>query len=350
MTKVEFTHTPAGIVHTITSPHGLFPSTQIDYFGQLVLALDVFTASNDFDMEYVLFRQDHPTEHIKHSGEEFPTLLKDPKGCILLGLEKEVNGKRMMFTTKIFPPESNQRGLITKRFGDGFLGFIDNTGYYFSYRYLNHVDFEDGKITVHRNKIYKTNSKGILNHHYIHVLRQGTGTTLVHDQLDKDFRLIFSREFDAPRCDFFYILNLSMDSISRIMTFNEDSKDLYLWAIHPDNTIHSQVLISFDSPISTIFDGAPLCSGAILHRFTTEDQNGWLIIKEGKILEGFIEKELGYQSLFDETFIHLGKGDWIVSDASPTTGNGYCISFYPYNPSEDFVEKVLLLNRSHPDP
>lgn len=85
MTKVEFIHTPAGLLHTITSPHGLYPRTQIDYFGQLVLALDIFNANGDQDMEYVLFRQDHRTEHIKHPGEEFPTLLKDPQRVYFTG-------------------------------------------------------------------------------------------------------------------------------------------------------------------------------------------------------------------------------------------------------------------------
>jgi|GEM_PF-3191027 len=348
MTKIEIAHTAEGVIHTITWPSGLAYSSQTDYRGQTLLALEVYNASGDFDIEYVLFKDNQQTDHIKHPGEQYPTFIKDPRGEVLVSIEKETNGKRQALISKLFQENGTTNGSITKNFGACFLGFIGHTGYYLPGRNLQRVDFEEGKITVHRNKIYKTYTMGSLNNNYIHLLREETNGVLIHEQLDRDCKPIFSRTFEVPEFEYFWILDLAIDHPSRILAFRPVTTDMEIWTIDVYGNVDTQILFSLKSEIYNLFDAVPLYSGALLFRFTSEDQNGWFILKDGTLVECFVEKGTGYQSLLDSRFIHLGKGEWVLGGANATTGNGYSLAFYPsVEKFESAVDKVIVLTREH---
>lgn len=348
MTKTEIRQTDEGVIHTITSPSGIQYISQIDYKGQTLLALEVYDASGSFDLEYILFRDDLQTEHIKHAGEQYPTLIKDPHGEIFVSLEKETNGKRQAFISKLFQENGTGHGSIVKPFGEGHLGFIGNTGYYLTFFRLQRVDFEDGKITVHRNKIYKTYTKGILKGSYIHTLREEKEGVVIHEQLDRDCKAIFSRTFQVPEFEYLAILDLAIDGPSRLLAFRAGAKDVEIWTIDTYGNVEVQILFSLESEIGSLFDPVPLYSGAVLVYFTSENQNGWFLVKEGLLIECFVEKDTGYESLLDDRFIGLGSDDWILAGASATTGSGYSLTFYPsIEKFEPAVDKIILLTRSH---
>lgn len=336
------------MIHVISSPYGIQYISQIDYRGQTLLAVEVFDASGSFDLEYVLFKDDQQTDHLKYSGEEYPVFIKDPQGDILVALEKETDGKKQALVSKLFPQNSAAKGFITKPFGEGLLGFMGNAGYYLSRGKLKRVDFEDGKITVHRNKAYKTFTKGALYKNYIHTLREYPERVLIHEQLDRDCKAIFSREIEVPAFDYFEVLNLAIDSISRIVALRPESKDVEIWTIDEYGNLEVQILFSLESEIYTLFPRVSLHSGAVLFHFISEDQNGWFVIKDSTLLECFVEKSGGYQSLSDDRFIRLGPEEWVLAGANATTGNGYSLAFYPaIEKFESAVDKILLLNRAH---
>ncbi len=348
MTRIETRQTDEGIIHVITSRYGLQYISQIDYKGQTLLALEVYDASGSFDPEYILFKDDQQTEHIKHAGEQYPLLIKDPQDEVLVSIEKETNGKRQAFISKLFKENETEGGSIVRPFGEGLLGFIGNTGYYLPYRNLQRVDFEDGKITVHRNKVYKTFAKGVLNNNYIHILREDADKMLIHEQLDRDCKAIFSRTFQVPEFEYLDILNLAIDQPSRLLALRPETKDVELWTIDVYGNLDLQILFSLESEIHYLFDAILLYSGAMLFRFTSEDQNGWFILKEGKLVECFVEKDTGYQSLLDDRFISLGRDEWVLAGGNATTGNGYSLAFYPsIEKFESAVDKIVLLTRAH---
>lgn len=348
MTNVAVSSINDGVIYTITSPKGLAYSAQIDYRGQSLLALEVYNASGDFDIEYVLCKDNGQTDHIKHAGEAYPVFIKDPQGEIFVALEKETDGKKQILVSKLFPQNSAAKGFITKPFGEGLLGFMGNTGYYLSRGKLKRVDFEDGRITVHRNKMYKTFTKGALYKNYIHTLREYPEQVLIHEQLDRDCKAIFSREIEVPAFDYFEILNLAIDSTSRIVALRPESKDVEIWTIDEYGNLEVQILFSLESVIYTLFSPVSLYSGAMLFRFISEDQNGWFVIKDSTLLEFFVEKSGGYQSLLDDRFIRLGPEEWVLEGANATTGNGYSLAFSPaIEKFESAVDKIILLNRAH---
>lgn len=348
MTTVAVSSINDGVIYTITSPNGLAYSSQIDYRGQSLLSLEVYNASGNFDIEYVLCKDNGQTDHIKHPGEAYPVFIKDPQGNILVTLEKETDGKRQTFVSKLFPQNDAVKGSITKPFGEGLLGFIGNTGYYLFRSKLKRVDFEDGKITVHRNKTYKTFAKGALNKNYIHTLHEYPERVLIHEQLDRDCKAIFSREIEVPEFDYFEVLNLAIDSTSRIVALRPESKDVEIWTIDEYCNLEGQVLFSLENEIYTLFPPVFLYSGAVLFHFVAEDQNGWFVTRDGALLECFVEKSGGYQSLLDDSFIRLGPEEWVLGGANATTGNGYSLTFYPaIEKFESAVDKVILLSRAH---
>lgn len=348
MTNVAVSSINDGVIYTITSPNGLAYSTQIDYRGQSLLALEVYNASGDFDIEYVLCKHDGQTDHIKYSGEEYPVFIKDPQGDILVALEKETDGKKQTLVSKLFPQNNAAKGVITKPFGEGLLGFMGNTGYYLSYRHLKRVDFENGDITVHRNKVYKTFTKGVLKGNYIHLLREEGSNTVMHEQLDRDCRPIFSRTVELPEFESLEVLSLAIDEPSRLLAVRPGSGKAELWTIDVYGNLEMQVLFSLESEIYTLFPPVSLHSGAVLFHFIAEDQNGWFVIKDSTLLECFVEKSGGYQSLPDDRFIRLGPEEWVLAGVNATTGNGYSLTFYPaIEKFESAVDKIILLNRAH---
>jgi hypothetical protein len=348
MTKIEARQTGEGIIQTITSPDGLQYISQTDYRGQSLLALEVYDATGDFDVEYILFKNDLQTEHIKHAGQQHPSFIKDPRGDIFVSIEYQTGGKGQELVSRLFPKNEMGNGSVVKSFGDGLLGFIGNTGYYLSRCKLKRVDFEDGKITVHRNKAYKTFTKGALNKNYIHTLCEYPERVLIHEQLDRDCKAIFSREIEVPGFDYFEVLNLAIDSTSRIVAFRPESKDVEIWTIDEYGNLGVQILFSVESEIYTLFPPVSLHSGAVLFHFIAEDQYGWFLVKDGALLECFLERSGGYQSLLDDRFIRLGPEEWVLAGANATTGNGYSLTFYPaIEKFESAVDKIILLNRAH---
>ncbi len=348
MVNVDTSQTKEGAIHLITSPYGFeFSTTQIDYDGQTLLAFGVYQGGGDFNTSCLLFKDDLQTQYTEHLGEQYPTLIKDPPGEILTSFDKGIGNKRLAYTSKLFPQSEEQKAVITKPFGDGFLGFIGNAGYYCPGWRLYRVDFQNGMITVQRNKIFKNPAWAMLSNDQIHVLEVENENSLLHTQLDQNYKTVSSRQLVVPEFEYLEIINLAMNEPSKMVTSRENNKEISLWTVDQNNTLNTEVLFTVPSEITHLEKLSVLNSGAVLFEFMSENERGWFIIKEDILLEYFIEKDTGFQSLLSEEFIHLGEDDWAIMGANPTTGNSYSLTFVPLPEDTEPIDKIIVLIRQH---
>ncbi|MGN6436642.1 MAG: hypothetical protein ACTHMM_08905 [Agriterribacter sp.] len=349
MVNVDICQTKEGIIHLITSSLGFdFSTSQIDYNNQTLLALGVYQGGGDFNTGYLLLKDDMQPDYVEHLGEQYPTLIKGPRGEILIAIEKGTGSTRQAFISKLFPKSGEQKAVITKPFGEGFLGFVDNAGYYCRGRRLHRVDFQNGMITVQRNKIFKNTTWAILFNDQIHILEEEKENNLLHTQLDQNYKKVSSRQLVVPEFEYLEIINLAMNEPSKMVTSRENNKEISLWTVDQNNTLNMEVLFTVPSEITHLQKLSILNSGAVLFEFMSENERGWFIIKEDRLLEYFIEKDTGFQSLLSEEFIHLGEDEWAIMGANPTTGNSYSLTFVPLPEDTEPIDKIIVLTRQHP--
>lgn len=83
-------------------------------------------------------------------------------------------------------------------------------------------------------------------------------------------------------------------------------------------------------------------------RFSIETGNGWITLRNNKVIEAFLQQQAGkFTNLLTNEIIILAKENLIISDVISGQNNSYTLVFYDYQKDKNKRNTTLfVLNRT----
>lgn len=349
MVQFEIEHIAGGILYTLSCKSQIGYVDQIDRHGETVIAIDMQNDRREFYTCFLLIKADGSTDYVAHLGDESPNLFKDPDGEILIVIDQSVKNKSRQITKPLFNHNLGVEGVITRDFGCNCAGFIGDSAYSSRGRKIDKIDFERGKIVKVSSKNFRSLVNVTIINDQLHILTESEENELTHQLVDEKYKTLLSRSFQTPHTDNYQPVEVGFDITTTLLAYKEGSSVFELWTLQPDNRFSSKELLNLENEIDILYNGVLLESGATLFCFASEKESGWMLIKNGVLLECFIGNGNLFQSKLDKSLIALSSDErWIVGGANATKGNGYALGFYPSRDKKgDPAKKILLLSRTH---
>ncbi|MEM9411203.1 MAG: hypothetical protein AAGA30_08825 [Planctomycetota bacterium] len=145
---------------------------------------------------------------------------------------------------------------------------------------------------------------------------------------DIDGAIDATRSVPAADVNLFETLEIGFDSDSRLILCR--SGEISIGILSSKGDLTEKLLIELPSSIYSTWTPVAVGNGRSLMRFTFEKGNGWLIVKGQKLLDCLIHDGCqGYRSLINNRRIEIPCNDLVITGASSSGPDGYCVSMHP---------------------
>ena len=214
------------------------------------------------------------------------------------------------------------------------------------------VEFKDGelkktytsKIPLPKYNVFSINN----DNQQIHIIAQDEENCWLHRKIDEKGKVLQSRSIDIV-CDHYpsCILNLSFEKASYVVSYDEDGI-FYLITITSQGEAIRDKLFDIDCCIYSVWEPVKIANETFVIRFTIETGNGWITLRNNKVIEAFLQQQAGkFTNLLTNEIIILYEEKLIISDLISCQNNSYTLVFYDYQ--EDRTKRnttLFVLNRT----
>ncbi len=318
-------------------------SRQIVYDGEIVMPVDG---------GYVLINADGQlTGHYYEEEGILPTLFKSPSGELWTSLISYHPDKEMEISIPFFDRAKIEMPKPNRPFVGDFVGATDIAAIFINIDIFSNskpdkllrVEFKNGLIKNKLNQkieLPKWN-KVFISGSEIHLLAK-QGKDVLHRKLDDNGMVVKQRTiFNCRQGE---ILTMSYTEASDILV--HENETFSLSSVEVDGSVTTKEIVNVGSRIYSVWDAETLGGGCFLIRFTSEQANGWLVIKDKELVECFLgDGEGNYIETKTSKRIELANSDMILAGASKTKDDHYCLSFYPRSEPRIKPTELIMLNR-----
>lgn len=147
----------------------------------------------------------------------------------------------------------------------------------------------------------------------IHIIAKSEENCWLHRQIDEKGAVLQSRRIDIacndyPNC----VLNLSFCESSYVVTHGEGGI-FYLITLTPHGEATRDKLFDVGSPLFWVWDPVKIATETFVIRFTIETGNGWITLRNNKVIEAFLQQQAGkFTNLLTNEIIILAKENLII--------------------------------------
>lgn len=186
------------------------------------------------------------------------------------------------------------------------------------------------------------NKMHIINHE-IHLLARDNGQW-VHRQVDAKGNEIKARTISTSQAWFREILQLSFSGSSYLLT--NTGSQLEILTLDTDGNVTKELLYDLGDELYNTWRPAQVGDNTCVVRFNTGEGNGWLVFRNGQLLELFYSKgQQGYKNLLTGEIIEMPVDNLILSGLNKTRENAYAVMFYPRTDKSEKNKRLIILNR-----
>ena len=363
--KAQYLQTALGPMTILKSPAGISIKEAINYQNKPIIACNCYYSENDrysYQVIYVVLEPDlqNPTYYLESDGT-LPEFFINPEGKLYTAIEVYHPDKDGLI---IMVPCFDRDNITYPKPKKMTLG--DYIGIYHDFAIFKNVDIFSDKqldkliaVEFKHGELKKSYTAKIPFPKYnqffinndnkqIHIIAKSEENCWLHRQIDEKGAVLQSRRIDIacndyPNC----VLNLSFCESSYVVTHGEGGI-FYLITLTPQGEATRNKLFDVGSPLFWVWDPVKIATETFVIRFTIETGNGWITLRNNKVIEAFLQQQPGkFTNLLTNEIIILAEENLIISDLISCQNNSYTLVFYDYQ--EDRTKRnttLFVLNRT----
>jgi hypothetical protein len=335
--KTAFRAASSGTITTFRNAHGLTIHGESTANGQTLLALYVYKADETYDVVYAQVDATGQVVDILHEQEGIlPTFFQSPEQTPWVSVVPYHPDKEQEISIPVFHREGAEPTKPARPFAGEYIGTLNQQAWFIDCNSFSDkkpdkllsVTFGNGAIKKKTNiKLdLPSNNHALINDSGLHLLAR-TKQTLVHRSCDEKGAVQTQRELPWGLYGAYEPVSLSFQEMSFVVAATRGAVVLVSF----DNQGQAAEQMLFEGyEVYSLWRGVWLSADTVLFRFTHEHGNGWFILRNQQLIEGFVQgQEPGYKSLLNDERIPLGEPSLVLAGANKTVDNGYALSFYP---------------------
>lgn len=362
--NTQYQQTALGPMIILKSPYGISSPEAISYQNKSIISCNYYTNSDGYSYKviYIMLDSDlqNYTFYIESDGY-LPTFFINPDGKLYTSIEVYHPDKYGLITMlPCFERDNITYPKPKKMLPSDYIGIFHNFAMFkyvniFSTKQLDKlvaVEFKDGelkktytsKIPLPKYNVFSINN----DNQQIHIIAKDEENCWLHRKIDEKGKVLQSRSIDIT-CDHYpsCILNLSFEESSYVVSYGEDGI-FYLITITSQGEAIRDKLFDINCCIYSVWEPVKIANEIFVIYFTTERGNGWITLRNNKVIEAFQQQQAGkFNNLLTNENIVLAKEELLISDVISCQNNSYTIVFYgDQQDSSKHSSTLFILNRT----
>lgn len=346
--------TDFGILTTLVSEAGVSTHGSISFGDKTVSANYVYDKRGTYQLVYTIIDTDGNTESFAEDSGILPTLFLSPAQKNYVSFVPYHPDKELEISVPVFNRDNTELPKGNRPFTGKFIGTTNQFSIFHEADIWSEtkpdkmlsIEFKNDAIKKKQNiKIdLPRNNKIFINNGEIHLLANDKKGWL-HRQIDELGDVIRERLIYPNKEWFWEILSLSFEENSYILC--EEEGKISVEVIAPDLQCTTTDIADIENEFFNTWQPVKIAEDTFTANFNGEFGNGWLTIKNDKLLELFYSKnEKGYRNILTNEVLPMEKKDMIISSINRTGENSYAIIFYPSDERKTKNKELLVLNRN----
>ncbi len=339
-------------ITTLTAEIGISAKESITFGQKLLTANNVYGINETYNLVYTIVDTNGTSESFVEEDGILPTLFLSPNNENYVSIIPYHPDKELEISIPLFNRENTELPKGNRPFVGDFIGVSNQ----FSILYdvdiwsdtkpdkLLAIEFKDGAIKKKHNiKVpLPRNNKIFIENNEIHLLAKD-GNMWLHRQIDEKGNVLRERKLKLTLKNFRQVLSLSFEDHSYLLS--QEKNKIVIEKIEENGSSSIVELLDFTDPFYNTWRPVKISEDCFVTRFNGEFGNGWMVTKNGQLVELFYGKdEKGYRELLSNKIIEMESDNLIISSISKTKDNAYAVVFYPSTDRQTKNKKLIILN------
>ncbi|WP_212002638.1 hypothetical protein [Chitinophaga sp. HK235] len=350
---IETSKTASGTITVLTAAIGLSHHGNLSLDGQSLIGTYVDN-NRSYDLVYTLIDADGQViNSYKEDDGILPQFFTSPAGKGYVSVIPYDPDKELEISIPLFDREHLEKPKGNKPFMGDLKGVVNNAVVFFDMDSLSDKKPDKMLVLEFKEEVLKKknnvkiplpakNKMHIINHG-IHLLARDNGQW-VHRQVDEKGNEIKTRTISTSQAWFREILQLSFSGSSYLLT--NTGSQLEILTLDTDGNVTKELLYDLGDELYNTWRPAQVGDNTCVVRFNTGEGNGWLVLRNGQLLELFYSKgQQGYKNLLTGEIIEMPVDNLILSGLNKTRENAYAVMFYPRTDKSEKNKRLIILNR-----
>ncbi|PUZ23873.1 hypothetical protein GA0116948_10853 [Chitinophaga costaii] len=344
-----------GIVTILTTETAVSTKDNISFDGKTLLANYVYNDhAGDYNLHYTLIDTRGKTESYLEEAGILPHLFFNPEQKMYVSLIQIQADKEQAISLPVFNREKIDPPKADKSFTGTFIGVTTHAAIFYDVDLFSDTR-PDKLLTIEYNqetikKKWKINislpkkNKTFLSGNDIHLLaKEGDGW--LHRQIDEKGNENNRRILISKTKHFLQVFFLSFEKDSLLL--KQDSEKLLLEKWDAAGNISTIHLLDFPDAFYNTWRPVNIAASTYVIQFNTEYGNGWLTIRQERVIELFYRKGMqNYENILSGEIWETEEKNLIIAGINKTTDHAYAVIFYPKAENTSSPNnRLILLNR-----
>ncbi|RBL92376.1 hypothetical protein [Chitinophaga flava] len=350
---IETSKTASGTITVLTAAVELSHSGNLSLDGQSLIGIYVYN-SRSYNLVYTFIDADgQVVNSYKEDDGILPRFFTSPAGKGYVSVIPYDPDKELEISIPLFDREHLEKPKGSKPFMGDFKGVVNNAVVFFDLDSLSDKKPDKMLVIGFKEEVLKkknyvkiplpAKNKMHISNHEIHLLARDNGQW-VHRQVDEKGNEIKTRVISTSQTWFREILQLSFSGTGYLLT--NSGGQLEIITLDMDGSVKKELLFDLGDELYNTWRPVQIGDGTCVVRFNTGAGNGWLVLKNGQLLELFYSKgQQGYKNLLTGEIIAMPVDNLILSGLNKTRENAYAVVFYPRTDKSEKNKRLIILNR-----